>query len=144
MHGDLVSYFSIHTGQASSFGGCMAQASYLDTARRLASFLAKKARFVTTSKVRSCHKAVGTRAGVHEVCRKLETLSSSRIVVVNVVPFRDPRQRPAGNLGPWGSASQRYPEPRTPTLPRYLLLVYRSRVCLKSARTVARGFASIR
>eukprot|EP01043_Picozoa_sp_COSAG02_P057894 COSAG02_NODE_7111_length_3179_cov_2.701299_3_plen_102_part_00 len=27
----------------------MAQASYLDTARRLASFLAKKARFVTTS-----------------------------------------------------------------------------------------------
>ena len=55
--GDLVSYLILHTGQASSFGGCMAQASYLDTARRLASFLAKKARFVTTSKVRSCHKA---------------------------------------------------------------------------------------
>ena len=41
-----------------SFGGCMAQASYFDTARRPVSFLAKKARFVTTSKVRSCHKAV--------------------------------------------------------------------------------------
>eukprot|EP01043_Picozoa_sp_COSAG02_P043896 COSAG02_NODE_3863_length_6129_cov_2.692869_5_plen_53_part_01 len=39
MHGDLASYFSIHTDQASSFGGCMAQASYFDTARRLASFL---------------------------------------------------------------------------------------------------------
>ena len=47
MHGDLVSYF----------GGRMALVSYFDTARRLASFLAKKARFVTTSKVRSCHKA---------------------------------------------------------------------------------------
>ena len=35
----------------------MAQASYFDTARRPVSFLAKKARFVTTSKVRSCHKA---------------------------------------------------------------------------------------
>ena len=58
IHGGLVSYFSIHTGQASSFGGCMAQASYLDTARRLASFLAKKARFVTTSNLRSCHKAL--------------------------------------------------------------------------------------
>ena len=33
----------------------MAQASYSDTARRPVSFLAKKARFVTTSKVRSCH-----------------------------------------------------------------------------------------
>ena len=52
-----VSYFSTHTGQVSSFGGCMAQASYFDTARRLASFLAKKPRFVTTSKLRSCHKA---------------------------------------------------------------------------------------
>ena len=38
----------------------MAQASYFDTARRLASFLAKKPRFVTTSKVRSCHKACDT------------------------------------------------------------------------------------
>ena len=36
---------------------CMALVSYLDTARRPVSFLAKKARFVTTSKVRSCHKA---------------------------------------------------------------------------------------
>ncbi len=53
----VVSYFSRHTAQASSFGGCMAQASYFDTARRLASVLAQKARFVTTSKVRSCHKA---------------------------------------------------------------------------------------
>ena len=35
----------------------MAQASYFDTARRLASFLAKKTRFVTTSTGRSCHKA---------------------------------------------------------------------------------------
>ena len=39
----------LHTGQASSFGGCMALVSYLDTARRPVSFLAKKARFVTTS-----------------------------------------------------------------------------------------------
>ena len=69
MHGDLVSYFSIHTDQASSFGGCMAQASYLDTGRRLASFLAKKSRFVTTSKlevvtkrVRDRHKAGGWAA----------------------------------------------------------------------------------
>ena len=53
----LVSYFVLHTGLVSSFGGCMAQASYFDTARRPVSFLAKKARFVTTSKVRSCHKA---------------------------------------------------------------------------------------
>ena len=45
------------TGLVSSFGGCMAQASYFDTARRPVSFLAKKARFVKTSKVRSCHKA---------------------------------------------------------------------------------------
>ena len=51
-HTDLVSYLVLHTGLVSSFGGCMAQASYFDTARRLASFLAKKARFVTTSKVR--------------------------------------------------------------------------------------------
>ena len=29
----------IHTGQASSFGGCMAQVSYFDTARRPVSFL---------------------------------------------------------------------------------------------------------
>ena len=57
----LVSYLVLHTGQASSFGGCMAQASYFDTARRLASFLAGKARFVTTSKVRSCHKAAAGR-----------------------------------------------------------------------------------
>ena len=63
-HTDLVSYFSIHAGQASSFGGCMAQASYLDTGRRLASFLAKKARFVTTSKVRSCHKACLPRSAI--------------------------------------------------------------------------------
>ena len=35
----------------------MAQASYFDTARRPVSFLAKKARFVTTSNLRSCHKA---------------------------------------------------------------------------------------
>ena len=66
----LVSYFVLHTGLVSSFGGCMAQASYFDTARRPVSFLAKKARFVTTSKVRSCHKAiqsVGGRSGrVHE------------------------------------------------------------------------------
>ena len=62
MHGDLVSYLVLHTGQASSFGGCMALVSYLDTARRLASFLAKKPRFVTTSKVRSCHKAGATAA----------------------------------------------------------------------------------
>ena len=53
----LVSFLVLHTGLVSSFGGCMAQASYFDTARRLASFLAKKTRFVTTSKVRSCHKA---------------------------------------------------------------------------------------
>eukprot|EP01044_Picomonas_judraskeda_P004871 COSAG03_NODE_439_length_7918_cov_13.498785_5_plen_138_part_00 len=53
----LVSYFVLHTGLVSSFGGCMAQASYFDTARRPVSFLAKKARFVTTSNVRSCHKA---------------------------------------------------------------------------------------
>ena len=46
----LVSYFVLHTGLVSSFGGCMAQASYFDTARRPVSFLAKKARFVTTSK----------------------------------------------------------------------------------------------
>ena len=45
----LVSYFVLHTGLVSSFGGCMAQASYFDTARRPVSFLAKKARFVTTS-----------------------------------------------------------------------------------------------
>eukprot|EP01043_Picozoa_sp_COSAG02_P026151 COSAG02_NODE_1498_length_12281_cov_14.846741_7_plen_86_part_00 len=45
----LVSYLVLHTGQASSFGGCMALVSYLDTARRPVSFLAKKARFVTTS-----------------------------------------------------------------------------------------------
>ena len=44
----LVSYFSMHTGQVSSFGGCMAQVSYLDTARRPVSLLAKKPRFVTT------------------------------------------------------------------------------------------------
>ena len=45
----------------------MAQASYFDTARRLASFLAKKTRFVTTSKLlnfRSCHKAL-----LQSVCR---------------------------------------------------------------------------
>ena len=53
----LVSYFVLHTGLVSSFGGCMAQASYFDTARRPVSFLAKKARFVTTSNLRSCHKA---------------------------------------------------------------------------------------
>ena len=53
----LVSYFSIHAGQASSFGGCMALVSYFDTARRPVSFLAKKPRFVTTSNLRSCHKA---------------------------------------------------------------------------------------
>mgnify|MGYP006879105252 CR=1 FL=1 len=66
----LVSYFVLHTGLVSSFGGCMAQASYFDTARRPVSFLAKKARFVTTSNLRSCHKAiqsVGGRSGrVHE------------------------------------------------------------------------------
>ena len=62
----LVSYFVLHTGLVSSFGGCMAQASYFDTARRPVSFLAKKARFVTTSNVRSCHKATSvTRVGVH-------------------------------------------------------------------------------
>ena len=44
-----VSYLVLHTGQASSFGGCMALVSYLDTARRPVSFLAKKPRFVTTS-----------------------------------------------------------------------------------------------
>ena len=54
----LVSYFVLHTGLVSSFGGCMAQASYFDTARRPVSFLAKKARFVTTSNLRSCHKAI--------------------------------------------------------------------------------------
>ena len=53
----LVPYFVLHTGMASSFGGCMAQASDLNAARRLVSFLAKTARFVTTSNVRSCHKA---------------------------------------------------------------------------------------
>ena len=42
-------YLVLHTGLVSYFGGCMAQASYFDTARRLASFLAKKPRFVTTS-----------------------------------------------------------------------------------------------
>ena len=57
-HTGLVSYFSTHTDQASSFGGCMALVSYLDTARRPVSFLAKKARFVTTSNlIRGCHKA---------------------------------------------------------------------------------------
>eukprot|EP01044_Picomonas_judraskeda_P012954 COSAG03_NODE_1909_length_3367_cov_9.998164_5_plen_80_part_00 len=45
----MVSYFVLHTDLVSSFGGCMAQASYFDTARRLSSFLAKKTRFVTTS-----------------------------------------------------------------------------------------------
>ena len=57
------SYFVLHTGQASSFGGCMTLVSYLDTARRSVSLLAKKARFVTTSNLRSCHKAV-TLGGV--------------------------------------------------------------------------------
>jgi hypothetical protein len=56
-HTGLVSYFSTHTDQASSFGGCMALVSYLDPSRCRVSFLAKKARFVTTSNVRSCHKA---------------------------------------------------------------------------------------
>ena len=94
MHGDLVSYFGIngdlvsflvlHAGQASSFGGCMAQASYFDTARRPVSFLAKKARFVTTSNLRSCHKATGLFA-LHD---------RSRYVAGN----RN-RQLPMGNSG---------------------------------------------
>ena len=45
----LVSVFGMHTGLVSSFGGCVVQVSYLDTARRPVSFLLKKARFVTTS-----------------------------------------------------------------------------------------------
>ena len=36
------------TVQVSSFGGCMAQVSYFNTARRPVPFLAKNARFVTT------------------------------------------------------------------------------------------------
>ena len=61
--------------------------SYLDTARRPVSFLAKKARFVTTSNVRSCHKARSSanRSSTPESVRaSAPGLGAGRIVLVRV------------------------------------------------------------
>ena len=54
----LVSYLVLHTGQV----------SYLDTARRSVSFLAKKPRFVTTSKLEVVTKRLARADSLLRVC----------------------------------------------------------------------------
>ena len=103
--GRMVSYLYCITYLVSSFGGCMAQASHFDTARRPVSFLAKKARFVTTSNLRSCHKAANqwfeTRGEPARTLNQSEMSPWSCILCLPHYLKSLSQYQPFGTLNPW-------------------------------------------